>query len=137
MYARSLLAGKIHFGYIYGFGAIGCIAMYTVLNLMNKTSVIDMSRVFSVLGYSMLPIVALSAVNILVDLRCGLCSSLQLKLGVLFLFYHYLEKRSACMRSKNSCSRESLRRDQLVGLTSPAFHAPLFFAHNTLPLLNF
>ena len=89
MHARSLLAGKIHFGYIYGFGAIGCIAMYTVLNLMNKTSVIDMSRVFSVLGYSMLPIVALSAVNILVDLRCGLCSSLQLKFGVLFLFYHY------------------------------------------------
>ena len=65
----SLLAGKIHFGYIYGFGAIGCIAMYTVLNLMNKTSVIDMSRVVSVLGYSMLPIVALSAINILFDLR--------------------------------------------------------------------
>jgi protein YIPF5/7 len=65
----SLLAGKIHFGYIYGFGGIGCLAMYTILNLMNKTSVIDMSRVVSVLGYSMLPIVVLSAVNILFDLR--------------------------------------------------------------------
>lgn len=26
--------GKVHFGYIYGIGAMGCIGMYCVLNLM-------------------------------------------------------------------------------------------------------
>lgn len=26
--------GKVHFGYIYGIGAMGCLGMYTVLNLM-------------------------------------------------------------------------------------------------------
>jgi hypothetical protein len=31
---------------------------------------IDGARVFSVLGYSMLPITALSAVNVFFDLRC-------------------------------------------------------------------
>jgi len=29
-----LMTGKVHFGYIYGFGVSGCIAMYLVLNLL-------------------------------------------------------------------------------------------------------
>jgi len=29
-----LLTGKVHFGYIYGFGVSGCLAMYLVLNLL-------------------------------------------------------------------------------------------------------
>lgn len=29
-----LMTGKVHFGYIYGFGVSGCLAMYLVLNLL-------------------------------------------------------------------------------------------------------
>jgi len=29
-----LCAGKLHFGYIYGFGGLGCISMYLLVNLM-------------------------------------------------------------------------------------------------------
>lgn len=65
----SLLASKNYFGYIYGFGAIGCLTMYTILNLMTEHVAIDGSRVFSVLGYSMLPITVLSAIRIVLDLR--------------------------------------------------------------------
>lgn len=63
-------AGKIHFGYIYGFGAFGCIALYTILNLMCEANLsIDFSRTFSVLGYGLLPIVGLAAVAVGVSLR--------------------------------------------------------------------
>lgn len=34
-----LQAGKIHFGYIYGFGAFGNVAIYTIMNLMATTGV--------------------------------------------------------------------------------------------------
>ena len=60
--------GKIHFGYIYGFGIVGCIVMYFILNLMSDDG-IDMSRVMSVLGYCLLPIVLLSAINVVVNLK--------------------------------------------------------------------
>ena len=78
---RTLQASKNYFGYIYGFGAIGCLTMYTILNLMTEHVAIDGSRVFSVLGYSMLPITVLSAIRIVLDLRwvqhgawsCGCC----------------------------------------------------------------
>jgi len=30
-----LLSGKVHFGYIYGIGLVGCLAMYCLLNLMS------------------------------------------------------------------------------------------------------
>jgi hypothetical protein len=61
--------GKVHFGYIYGFGAMGCIAMYTVLNLMAESHFMDMSRTFSVLGYCLLPIVLLSAIAVFFNLQ--------------------------------------------------------------------
>ncbi|CEP02716.1 unnamed protein product (mitochondrion) [Plasmodiophora brassicae] len=62
-----LLAGKLYFGYIYGFGIIGCVGMYTVLNLMSDVD-LDIHRIMSVLGYCLLPIVFLSALSIVVDL---------------------------------------------------------------------
>jgi len=37
--ALLLQAGKIHFGYIYGFGAFGNVAIYTIMNLMATTGV--------------------------------------------------------------------------------------------------
>jgi len=77
-----LLTGKIHFGYIYGFGMLGCFSIYCLMNLMtndiNKS--IDFTRTFSVLGYSLLPIVILSAISVIIDLKgffgtiCGIIS---------------------------------------------------------------
>eukprot|EP00762_Andalucia_godoyi_P004301 ANDGO_05554.mRNA.1 Protein YIPF5 homolog len=56
-----LLRGKIHFGMIYGVGMMGCLGMYSLLNLMMPAGLggIDVSRTVAVLGYSLLPIVLL------------------------------------------------------------------------------
>lgn len=63
-----LLHGKVHFGYIYGFSALGCLAMYVVLNLMSLTGV-SVWCVISVLGYCLLPMVALSGVSLFMSLQ--------------------------------------------------------------------
>jgi len=62
-----LLSGKIHFNYIYGIGAMGCVANYGLLSLMS-TAPVSFTVVVSVLGYCILPIVALSALSILISL---------------------------------------------------------------------
>lgn len=62
--AFLLLSGKVHFGYIYGIGVLGCIALYTLLNLMSESGV-SFGCTVSVLGYCLLPMVALSGVSIL------------------------------------------------------------------------
>jgi len=59
-----LLAGKIHFGYIYGFGLFGCIATTLMLNLMSPKSSISVWTVVSILGYSLLPVNMLAALNV-------------------------------------------------------------------------
>lgn len=63
-----MLHGKIQFGYIYGFSALGCFAMYSVLNLMSMTGV-SPGTVISVLGYCLLPMVLLSGVSLIVSLQ--------------------------------------------------------------------
>jgi len=65
-----LLSGKVHFGYIYGFALFFGLSMYLILNLMSEEA-ISVDRTMSILGYSLLPIVLLSAIAILVDLRSG------------------------------------------------------------------
>lgn len=67
--ALLLLAGKIHFGAIYGFGALGSIGIFAVLNLMSQTREIDLYRTVSVLGYALLPIVILSAFGVFFKLH--------------------------------------------------------------------
>eukprot|EP01102_Stenamoeba_stenopodia_P017151 TRINITY_DN6103_c0_g1_i1.p1 TRINITY_DN6103_c0_g1~~TRINITY_DN6103_c0_g1_i1.p1 ORF type:complete len:242 (+),score=23.97 TRINITY_DN6103_c0_g1_i1:151-876(+) len=62
-----LLTGKVHFGYIYGVGVVGCLAIYVVLNLMSEVGV-DIYRIISVLGYCLLPMVLLSGVSVLFSL---------------------------------------------------------------------
>lgn len=62
-----LLTGKVHFGYIYGVGVVGCLAIYFVLNLMSEIGV-DIYRIISVLGYCLLPMVLLSGVSVLFSL---------------------------------------------------------------------
>lgn len=63
-----LLSGKVHFGYIYGMGLLGCLAIFIVLNLMSMVSV-SVSCVVSVLGYCLLPMVLLSALSLLISLQ--------------------------------------------------------------------
>ncbi|XP_013407325.1 protein YIPF5 isoform X2 [Lingula anatina] len=63
-----LLAGKVHFGYIYGIGVLGCISMYCLMNMMSKVSV-SVGCVISILGYCLLPMVILSLVAVLFSLK--------------------------------------------------------------------
>jgi hypothetical protein len=62
-----LLSGKQQFGYIYGFGLLGSVSIYILLNLMSDKA-IDIYRVVSVLGYCLLPMVGVSAVSVVVTL---------------------------------------------------------------------
>mmetsp|Transcript_28421 Transcript_28421/g.37159 ORF Transcript_28421/g.37159 Transcript_28421/m.37159 type:complete len:238 (+) Transcript_28421:56-769(+) len=64
-----LFAGKVHFGYVYGFSLFGCFACYLVLNLLSADSRhIDIIKVASVLGYCLLPIIGLATLGILFNL---------------------------------------------------------------------
>lgn len=49
-------SGRPQFSYIYGVGALGTIAIYTLLNLMSENG-IDAYHTASVLGYCLLPMV--------------------------------------------------------------------------------
>lgn len=64
----STQAGKVHFGYVYGISVIACIGMYTLLSLMSPLGV-SYGCVASVLGYCLLPIVALSAFAVFYSLQ--------------------------------------------------------------------
>ena len=64
-----LLAGRIQFGYIYGFGLFGCLAMTLIINLMSPSDAISIWTVVSILGYSLLPVNMLAALNILYRIR--------------------------------------------------------------------
>lgn len=64
-----LLAGKIHFGYIYGIGILSCIGTYILLNIMSSGQSIDLYTTMSILGYSLLPIVILSGISVVFSLR--------------------------------------------------------------------
>ncbi|KAI1887365.1 hypothetical protein AGOR_G00189550 [Albula goreensis] len=66
--ATLLMAGKIHFGYVYGISAMGCLGMYTLLNLMSLMAV-SYGCVASVLGYCLLPMVGLSTFAIFFSLQ--------------------------------------------------------------------
>ncbi|XP_013780315.2 protein YIPF5-like [Limulus polyphemus] len=63
-----LLSGKVHFGYVYGIGVLGCLAMYALLNMMSISG-ISAGCTVSVLGYCLLPMVILSGVSIIFSLK--------------------------------------------------------------------
>lgn len=63
-----LLAGKVQFGYIYGLGLVGCLAMYFLLNMMSLTGT-SIGVVVSVLGYCLLPMVIMSFVAVVLSLK--------------------------------------------------------------------
>ncbi|XP_040412617.1 protein YIPF7 isoform X2 [Cygnus olor] len=66
--ATLLLAGKVHFGYVYGVSAIGCLAIHALLNLMSISGV-SHGCVASVLGYCLLPMVILSTSALVFSLQ--------------------------------------------------------------------
>ncbi|XP_035229489.1 protein YIPF5-like [Stegodyphus dumicola] len=72
--AFLLLSGKVHFGYIYGIGVMGCISMYCLLNLMSECGV-SVGCTISVLGYCLLPMVVLSGLSVL-SLKGTVCTIL-------------------------------------------------------------
>ncbi|XP_073468361.1 protein YIPF7 isoform X1 [Aquarana catesbeiana] len=63
-----LLAGKIHFGYMYTMSIFGCLGIHALLNLMSFTGV-SHGCVASVLGYCLLPMVILSCFAIILSLQ--------------------------------------------------------------------
>ena len=68
MMMMSLQAGKLQFGYIYGIGVVGCLAMYALLNLMSMTGV-SVGCTISILGYCLLPMVILSFSSVIISLQ--------------------------------------------------------------------
>ncbi|XP_054021224.1 protein YIPF7 isoform X2 [Dryobates pubescens] len=66
--ATLLMAGKVHFSYVYGMSAIGCVAMHALLNLMSVSGV-SHGCVASVLGYCLLPMVILSSSAVIFSLQ--------------------------------------------------------------------
>ena len=59
-----MFSGKIHFDYIYSFGGVGSVAIFSLLNLMDRQGGIDLYRTISILGYSLLPMVLLAAFSV-------------------------------------------------------------------------
>jgi len=57
--ACMLLQGKVHFGYIYGVGGVGCTSLWMVLTLMSHRG-LDFWQMTSILGYCLLPMVLLA-----------------------------------------------------------------------------
>ncbi|BFZ15324.1 hypothetical protein BsWGS_18363 [Bradybaena similaris] len=80
--ATLLLSGKLHFGYIYGIGLVGCLAMYCLLNLMSLNGV-TAGIIISVLGYCLLPMVFLSFLSAVLTLT-GLVGLVLVSLTVLW-----------------------------------------------------
>merc|ERR1719272_59157 len=69
MFGATLLAtGRVQFGYIYGVAMVGCFGLYSVLNLMSLED-LTFGLTASVLGYCLLPMVALSAIGIVLSLK--------------------------------------------------------------------
>lgn len=78
-----LLSGKIQFGYVYGLGTLGCLTIYFVVYLVSARNISFMCTV-SVLGYCLLPMVMLSGLSILVNLRATLAGNLLSILAILW-----------------------------------------------------
>lgn len=62
--AFLLLQGKMAFGYIYGFGVLGSFLLYLLFNLMLQHESISLDRVFTIMGYSLAPLLVLAFLSI-------------------------------------------------------------------------
>ena len=75
-----MLSGKLAMGSIYGLSITGALGLWSLLALMTDLTV-DFWRVTSVLGYGLLPILPLSALGVVLDLR-GVFGGLLAVVGV-------------------------------------------------------
>ena len=64
-----LLEGKMHFGYIYGFGVVGGLGVYFVLNLLSQKREVELYLTVSILGYALIPIILLAGVGLVMSLQ--------------------------------------------------------------------
>jgi len=64
-----LLAGRVLYGYIYGIGLSGCLGLTLFVNLLSPVDSVSLLKVSSILGYGLLPVNLLAAVNILIRVR--------------------------------------------------------------------
>lgn len=78
-----LFTGKIQFGYVFGLGTVGCLIIYSVVYLM-APKVISFFCTVSVLGYCLLPMVLLSALSIVIDLKISIVGNLVSVLAILW-----------------------------------------------------
>ena len=67
--SELLLAGKIHFAYIYSLSLFSCIAMTLLLNLLSPNQSISIWTVISVLGYCLLPVNLVAAFNVFIRIK--------------------------------------------------------------------
>lgn len=66
---EMMLAGKLNFGYIYGFGLFGTLALALVMNLMSPADAISVWTVISILGYALLPVNVLAGINAILRIK--------------------------------------------------------------------
>ena len=63
-----MFAGKVHFGYIYGLGVLGCVGAWLLVNVMSNKEGIDLYTTISIVGYGLLPVVFLAALGVFMRL---------------------------------------------------------------------
>lgn len=78
-----LLSGKIQFGYIYGLGTLGCLIIHSVVYLIASRNISFLCTV-SVLGYCILPMVMLSALSIMINLKATLVGTILSIMAILW-----------------------------------------------------
>merc|ERR1719464_46363 len=61
-----VLTGKLQFGFIYIYGLFGSVAMTLVVNLISPNDPVSFLTVFSIMGYSLLPVNILALVKIFI-----------------------------------------------------------------------
>ena len=98
-----LLMGKIHFGYIYGITAMGCLTMYALLNLMSEKGV-NAACIGSILGYCLLPMVILSFVSTILTFA----GTLRLIVSVVFILWCSISSSKLFVCSLNMSNQQAL-----------------------------
>ena len=63
-----MFAGKVHFGYIYGLGVLGCVGAWVLVNVMSNKQGIDLYTTISIVGYGLLPVVFLAFLGVFMRL---------------------------------------------------------------------
>jgi hypothetical protein len=63
-----MFAGKVHFGYIYGLGLLGCVGAWVLVNVMSNKKGIDLYTTMSIVGYGLLPVVFLAFLGVFMRL---------------------------------------------------------------------